>query len=83
MEFDKICKNISQQFGEDYDTVHKIAMWQFYFTTEVMKHTTDVHDILFNKLFKFKLKTRFKLNKQNKYSPHESNKDDFKHKEDK
>lgn len=33
-----------------------------------MKNEEDYRDILFNKLFKFKLKTRYKLNKTNKYS---------------
>lgn len=33
-----------------------------------MKDETDCHDILFNELFKFKLKRRFKNNKLEKYS---------------
>ena len=33
-----------------------------------MKDTEDIHDILFNELFKFKLKKRYKDNKQLKYS---------------
>lgn len=32
-----------------------------------MKDNTDIHDILINKLIKFKLKTRYKENKQLKY----------------
>ena len=43
-------------------------MFEFYFTTQVMKDETDTHDILFNKLFKFKLKSRYKENKQRGYS---------------
>lgn len=39
------------------------------FTIDVMKSDTDYHEILFNKLFKFKLKRRFKDNKTKKYSP--------------
>lgn len=34
-----------------------------------MKDDKDTHDILLNKLFKFKLKPRFKNNKQANYSP--------------
>lgn len=34
-----------------------------------MKDDEDLHDILFAKLFKFKLKGRFSKNKKNKYSP--------------
>lgn len=32
-----------------------------------MKDDTDIHDILINKLIKFKLKRRYKENKQLKY----------------
>lgn len=32
-----------------------------------MQDETDTHDILINKLFKFKLKSRYKINKQTKY----------------
>ena len=34
-----------------------------------MQDKDDTHDILINKLFKFKLKSRFKENKQADYSP--------------
>ena len=33
-----------------------------------MQDPDDTHDILFNKLFRFKLKSRFKENNQNKLS---------------
>lgn len=33
-----------------------------------MKDESDTNDILFNKLFKFKLKRRYKDNKSEKYS---------------
>ena len=33
-----------------------------------MKDPDDTHDILINKLFRFKLKSRFKQNKQREYS---------------
>lgn len=71
MELDKVCRQIAKELDEDYDIVRQIVMFQFYFTTQVMKDETDTHNILFNKLFKFKLKPRFKQNKQNNYSPHE------------
>lgn len=69
MELDKTCRVIAKELDEDYDLVRKIVLHEFYFTTQVMKDDTDTHDILFNKLFKFKLKKRFKDNKQLKYSP--------------
>jgi len=34
-----------------------------------MKDPDDYHDILFNKLFRFSLKPRFKIDKQSDYSP--------------
>lgn len=33
-----------------------------------MKDNTDIHDILIHNLFRFKLKSRFKENKQKEYS---------------
>ena len=44
-------------------------MYEFRFTTDVMKDPEDYHDILFNKLFRFTLKPRFKVDKTKKYSP--------------
>lgn len=44
-------------------------MFQFDFVKQVMQDEDDTHDILINKLFKFKLKNRFKENKQADYSP--------------
>ena len=72
MEFDKACKQVAKQLGEDLDLVHKIAMFQFKFITEVMKDPEDTHDVLLHKLFRFKLKSRFKENKQKDYSPNEN-----------
>jgi len=54
--------------GEDVDLVHDIVMHQFNFIKEVMQDPEDIHDILINKLFRFKLKTRFKEDKKRKYS---------------
>ena len=41
-----------------------------------MKDPLDTKDILLHKLFRFKLKSRFKENKQKNYSPNENNKED-------
>jgi hypothetical protein len=35
-----------------------------------MQDENDNHDILINNLFRFKLKPRFKLDKNSEYSPH-------------
>lgn len=67
-DLNKICNNVAKQLGEDRELIKNIAMYQFAFTMDVMKDEEDAHDILFNKLFKFKLKRRFKENKKQKYS---------------
>lgn len=47
-----------------------------------MKDETDLHDILFNGLFRFKLKGRFKDNKTKRYSPYEKDNENNKEKEE-
>lgn len=69
MDLNKTCKQVAKELDESYEDVYKIVMFQYYFITQVMKDETDTHDILINKLFKFKLKPRFKENKQSNYSP--------------
>lgn len=68
MKFEKTCRQIAKEFGEDTKLVHDIAMFQFRFIQEVMKDPEDTHDIMINKSFRFKLKKRFKENKQKEYS---------------
>lgn len=69
MDLDKVCKEVSRELNEDYDLVREIVMHEFKYTTDVMKDPNDYRDILFNKLFKFKLKSRFKDDKTKQYSP--------------
>lgn len=66
MDIEKICKEISKEQNIDQELVRKIVYFQFQFVREVMQDPEDTHDILLNKLFKFKLKKRFKENKQQK-----------------
>ena len=47
-------------------------MFQFRQIVDKMKDLDNTEDILLNKLFKFKLKTRYKNNKSLKYCSHES-----------
>jgi hypothetical protein len=68
MNIDKICKEVAQESGEDVKLVHSIVMHQFQFIRDVMNDPMDTHDVLINKLFRFKLKTRFKQDKTQKYS---------------
>ena len=60
MDAEDLCKRIVKETGEQYDTVKQIVAYVFNFTADVMKDKNDQRDILFNKLFKFKLKNRFK-----------------------
>lgn len=67
MTLNDICKKVAKDLNEDLDLVTEIGKFQFKFITDVMKDDTDIHDILINKLIKFKLKKRYKENKQLKY----------------
>jgi hypothetical protein len=64
----KVAKEVSKRTNIDKEIVEDVCKFAFLFTTDVMKDEQDVHDILFNKLFKFKLKTRYKQNKRKEYS---------------
>ena len=71
MNIDKVCKQIAKDLNEDPNVVNQIVMNQFQFVVDVMKDEDDTRDVLINKLFRFKLKKRFKDNKQSNYSPYE------------
>lgn len=66
-DFEQLVKQTSKDLNEDRELVKQICNYQFKFIKDIMKDETDTHDILINKLFKFKLKTRYKNNKQLKY----------------
>ena len=68
MNLDDVCIKISKDLNLDFDIVRYIVKYQFRYTVNIMKDPEDTRDILFNKLFKFKLKSRFKENKNLKYS---------------
>ena len=55
MTLNDICKKVSKDLNEDLDLVTEIGKFQFKFITDVMKDDTDIHDILINKLIKFKI----------------------------
>lgn len=71
MNIDKVCRQIANDLNEDPNVVKQIVMHQFQFVVDVMKDEDDTRDVLINKLFRFKLKKRFKDNKQSSYSPYE------------
>lgn len=68
IELDDVIKEVSKSTGVDKELVAAICKHPFNYTVEMMKDTDDTRDILFNQLFKFKLKRRFKENKNQKYS---------------
>lgn len=68
IDIDDVIKEVSKNTGIDRDTVGVICKHVFQCTVDTMKDETDIRDILFNQLFKFKLKRRYKENKTQKYS---------------
>lgn len=68
-DIEKISKEISNKLNIDRDVVEDVCKFAFLFTTDVMKDEQDTHNILFNKLFKFSLKKRFREDKTKEYSP--------------
>lgn len=67
-DFEQLVKQTSDNLNEDRELVKQICQYQFKFIKDIMKDKDDTHDILINKLFKFKLKTRYKNNKTLKYT---------------
>ena len=68
IEIDNIIKQVSKNLNIDKEIVDLVCKHPFKYTVEVMKDTEDYRDILFNQLFKFKLKRRHKEDKTKQYS---------------
>lgn len=68
IDIDQVIKEVSKRTDIDNDTVEKICKHVFECTVSMMKDDYDTKDILFNRLFKFKLKRRFKEDKQQPYN---------------
>ena len=64
---DDVIKQVSKNLNLDRELVAVVCKHPFQETVEMMK-SDDTSDILFNELFKFKLKKRYKENKQRQYS---------------
>ena len=64
----EIIKEVANNTGIDKDLVDIICKHPFLCTVDIMKDEQNIDDILFNKLFKFKLKRRYKENKNQTYS---------------
>lgn len=65
---DDVIKEVSKNLNLDRDLVSVVCKHPFIQITELMKSPDVTSDILFNGLFKFKLKKRYKENKQRQYS---------------
>ena len=68
IDIDQVIKEVSAKTGIDRELVEVICKHPFLQTVQVMKDEKDVRDILFNSLFKFKLKRRYKQDKTKQYS---------------
>lgn len=66
IDINNVIKEVSNKLNIDEYIVDVVCKHPFKQTVDLMKGD-DTKDILFNTLFKFKLKTRFKNNKKQKY----------------
>ena len=66
IDINDVIKEVSNKLNIDEQIVDAVCKHPFKQTVDLMK-SNDTKDILFNTLFKFKLKTRFKNNKKQKY----------------
>lgn len=62
-----VIKEVSKNLELDRELVSTVCKHPFSQIVEIMK-SDDTSDILLNELFKFKLKKRYKENKQRQYS---------------
>lgn len=60
IDVDSLSSQISKELDVDRKIVNDVIHWVFDCTATIMKDPNDQRDILFAKLFKFKLKPRFK-----------------------
>ena len=65
---DRVITEVSKRLNLDKDLVAVVCKHPYQYTVDIMKNDEDVRDILFNQLFKFKLKKRYKENKTREYS---------------
>ena len=68
IDIEQVIKEVSQRTGIDKETVSAVCKHVFDYTVSVMKDDENIDNILFNKLFKFELKRRFKEDKTRKYT---------------
>lgn len=68
IDIEQVIKEVSKRTGIDKDIVATVCKHPFLQTVELMKDDNYTKDILFNQLFKFKLKRRYKENKSKEYT---------------
>jgi hypothetical protein len=68
IDIEEVIKEVSKRTGIDREIVSAVCKHSFLQTVEYMKDENNTQDILFNQLFKFKLKRRYKENKNLKYT---------------
>lgn len=67
-DIDTVIKEVALEVDESVDLVAAVCKHPFVTTVQAMKDPLEARDILFNKLFKFKLKRRFKEDKSRPYT---------------
>ena len=70
IDIDKLNSQISKELNIDKEIVNDVIHQVFDCTVSIMNDPDDQKDILFNKLFKFKLKKRFKNEDNNSNIQH-------------
>jgi len=68
IDIEQVIKEVAKRTNIDRNIVSQVCKHVFDDTVNIMKDESDTKDILFNQLFKFKLKRRYKENKQKLYS---------------
>lgn len=68
IDIENVIKQVSKRTGIDKEIVAVVCKHPFLQTVEMMKDDDNIQDILFNQLFKFKLKRRYKENKTLEYT---------------
>lgn len=68
IDIEDVIKQVSKRTKIDKEIVSVVCKHPFLQTVEMMKDEDNTQDILFNQLFKFKLKRRYKENKTLEYT---------------
>jgi len=68
IDIEQVIKEVAERTGVDKEIVSQVCKHVFDQTVDVMKDEVDTRNILFNQLFKFKLKRRYKDDKSKEYS---------------